>query len=205
MNKRDQFYFDNLSECIGISERAAHALLADLKDYDKVMLEEQLLEMHHIENTGDHSKHKLTEAVIRDFITPLEREDLVSLSNLIDDITDCIEELLRSIYIADVDEIRADIIPIIEVLVNCIATLKELVNEFKDFKKSKKIKELIILVNDYEEHGDRYYMKSLRDLYLSKDIGTIVIWKDIYEYIENCFDTCEDVADIIQTVMMKNM
>ena len=204
MNKRDQFYFDNLLTCMEIAEESAGALLEDLKEFDKTTLEEKLIRMHAIETKGDQNKHRLTEAVIKDFITPIEREDLVSLSNLIDDITDCVEEILKSMYIADVDVIRDDIIPIIGVLYNCISTLKDLVREFKDFKKSSKLSELIILVNDYEEHGDRYHTQSLRKLYMSRDTETILVWKDIYQYIENCFDTCEDVADVIQTVVMKN-
>ena len=205
MNKKDQFYFDNLLECIEISEETAQKLLDDLKVYDKEEMESMLITMHTLETKGDTTKHKLTEAISKDFITPLEREDLITLSNLVDDITDCVEEILKAIYVVDVSEIREDVISIIEVLVNCIGTVKSLISEFRNFKKSKNIRELIVLVNDYEEHGDRYYTNSIRELYLTKDLEQILMWKDVYTLIEECFDTCEDVADVILTVIMKNI
>ena len=77
--------------------------------------------------------------------------------------------------------------------------------ELKDFKHSKKLENYIIRVNDLEEQADRLYTENLHRLYQEQDIRTIIVWQKIYEYMENCIDTCEHAADIVGTVKMKNL
>ena len=72
------------------------------------------------------------------------------------------------------------------------------------FKTSKTIEDYIIKVNDLEEQGDKLYRICLHQLYQEEDVRTIIIWRNIYEGIEKCLDTCEHAADIVSTVIMKN-
>ena len=168
------------------------------------MLPEKLDAMHELEQKGDAKKHKMMKALSQAFITPIEREDLVALSGYIDDITDAVEEVLLQIYMSNVSAIRTDVFPTLDLLSECIKALGDVLEELKDFKHSKVIEDYIIRVNDLEEQGDRLYVENMHTLHQEDDIRNVVIWRTIYEYLENCIDTCEHVADIVGMVIMKN-
>ena len=146
----------------------------------------------------------MTSALMQAFITPIEREDLVALSSYLDDITDALDEVLMEFYICDIREIREDVLPFIDLLPECVSALHDVLKELKHFKTSKTIEDYIIKVNDLEEQGDKLYRICLHQLYQEEDVRTIIIWRNIYEGIEKCLDTCEHAADIVSTVIMKN-
>ena len=83
--------------------------------------------------------------------------------------------------------------------------LAKCVEEFPNYKKSKKLKELIVEVNSIEEEGDRLYIKTMRDLYKNDNIDYIIRWSKIYGLMEKCLDSCETVADELEVVMLKNL
>ncbi len=203
-DKREAFYFENLVSCVDFSEQAVQYLQEVLHGYKRSDLTEQMIRMHEIEHAADTKKHELTRAVAEDFITPIEREDLISLSNYLDDITDGIEEILRQLYIIDTDTIRSDLHQLVEVLQKAIFTVKMIMQLFADFKHSDRIQQMIVSVNQLEECGDTLYMDAMHKLYLEADLRTILGWKDIYLCVEACIDTCEHVADTVQAVIMKN-
>lgn len=202
--KKEEFYYKNLCSAIEYSYQAAQFLTETLKNYDQEMLPEKLDAMHELEQKGDAKKHKMMKALSQAFITPIEREDLVALSGYIDDITDAVEEVLLQIYMSNVSAIRTDVFPTLDLLSECIKALGDVLEELKDFKHSKVIEDYIIRVNDLEEQGDRFYVENMHTLHQEDDIRNVVIWRTIYEYLENCIDTCEHVADIVGMVIMKN-
>lgn len=202
--KKEEFYYKNLCACVDYSYQAALLLKEYLTAYDTVQIKKKLDQMHEIEQKADVKKHKMMSALSQAFITPIEREDLIALSDYLDDITDAIEEVLLQIYMCHVKKIRKDILPMAELLTECIQALGDVLQELKDFKHSKVIENYIIHVNDLEEKGDQLYLESMYRLHEEQDIRTVVVWRNIYEYMENCMDTCEHVADIVTTVMMKN-
>lgn len=202
--KKDDFYFANLLHCAEGSYHAASYLEQVIQEFNRDTLLEKLEEMHEMEQNADALKHEMMAVLNKAFITPIEREDLVELSDHLDDITDAIEEVLLQIYICNVQEIREDILPTIHVLLECIECLCEVLKEFDDFKNSSTIVEQIVRVNDFEEQGDHLYKESMYRLHKEGDIQSIVTWRTVYECIESCFDTCEHAADIVQTVIMKN-
>lgn len=202
--KKEEYYFKNLCTCGEYSHEAAVFLQETLKEFKKKEIKEKLDELHELEQKADSKKHKMMSAVNRAFITPIEREDLIALSNYLDDITDAVEEVLLHIYMCNVDSIREDVFPMIRVLVKCIEALQNVLKELKNFRHSEKLETCIIKVNDLEEQGDRLYVENMYRLHQERDIQTIVVWRSIYECIENCMDTCEHAADTVNMVIMKN-
>ena len=208
MNKKaekDMFYFRNMSECVDIAKDAISLLLVSLNTFKPDELPSKLREMHLLEQKGDQKKHELVEVVSSAFITPIEREDIIAISNILDDIIDNIEDVLIQIYVTNVRELRYDIIPGCENAQKCIQSLSELIYEFPNFKKSEMINDLIIEVNHYEEQGDKRFMDSMVRLYREDSLDPVVRWKSVYQCIENILDSCEDAADTVQTVIMKNI
>lgn len=203
-SKKEEFYYRNLSNCVEISYEAATMLRDILTDFDKQKIEVQLNAMHALEQKGDGLKHEMMEALNKAFITPIEREDLIALSNYLDDITDAVEDVLLHIYICNVRQIRKDILPMSILLQQCIRELGKVLEELPDFKHSNHIRTYIIRVNEFEEEGDKLFVENMHRLYQEDNVYSIVTWRKIYECLENCMDTCEHAADIVSTVMMKN-
>ena len=85
------------------------------------------------------------------------------------------------------------------------ATFKETISEFRNFKSSKTIKEKLVEVNTLESDGDHLYTELVHELFCGeKDTLKLITWLKIYDDLEACLDYCEDAADIIESVIMKN-
>lgn len=203
--KKDEFYYKNLNACVEYAYQETELLRDAMEHYDKNTIQEKMEAIHELEQQGDTKRHKMMEVLSQAFITPIEREDLIALSNNLDDITDAVEEVLLQVYMCDVDTIRADVFPLLDLLKECIQALGDVIRELKNFKHSKKMERYIIRVNDLEEQGDKLYMESMHCLHAEGNVKEILVWRTIYECIETCMDTCEHAADIVETVRMKNM
>ena len=85
------------------------------------------------------------------------------------------------------------------------AGVYNLLQEFADFKHASKLKQEIININSLEEEADSLYFSSMRKLHTEEtDVRQIIAWREIYDYLEKCADTCEHVADTVGSVVMKN-
>ena len=205
MARKDSFYFNNFVDSAEVSCEAAQVLKDILCNFSVDTLPENKVKLHEIEHKGDDKRHEMTNAIASAFITPLEREDILKLSQYIDDVTDCIEDILIRIYINNVTSIRPDSLEFMDILISCCAAMKDMLEEFPNFKKSKKLNELIIEINRLEELGDDMYVSCMRNLHTtSTDPLEIIAWREIYEFFERTCDTCENVADIIESISIGN-
>ncbi len=205
MAKGDKVYFDNFSACAALSKKAAEYLARCLESYDADRIEEMLKEMHGIEHAADLKKHEMNDALAKAFVTPVDREDLDMLSRDLDNVTDALEEVLQKFYVYDIRTVEPDAIEFAKKLVSACGLLCDLMDEFANFKRSKKIRALIVGLNDAEEECDKLYLDCMRALTKrSADVMTTVSWRDIYECLEACADGCEHVGDCVGSVIMKN-
>lgn len=203
--KQDSFYFDNFVACAEDSCRAAQMLKETLEEFDPDSLKEKLDLIHEIEHSGDAKKHEMLDHLVKEFLPPIEREDIVSLSQNIDNMTDKVEDVMLRVYMNNVQEIEPNALKMTDVVIECCNAVRDLLVEFKNFKKSRTLKQLIIRINDLEEESDRLFMESIRGLYTeSEDPIRIIAWRDIYIYLERCADACEHVADVVESVVMSN-
>lgn len=205
MAKSDRFYFDNFAQTAELLKKAALYLVECLKNYDAEKITSMLEEMHGIEHSADKKKHEMNAALVKAFVTPVDREDLDMLSQKLDDVIDELEEILQKFYIYNIRTIRPDAIEFAEKLVTACELISSAMTEFKSFKKSKKISGLIIELNNVEEECDRLYLTSMRALTSdTTDVLENVSWRKIYDCFESCADACEHVSECIGTVIMKN-
>ena len=205
MAKGDKFYFDNFMAGAALSKKAADYLVECLENYDPDKIEEMVRKMHEIEHTADGNKHEMNDALAKAFVTPVDREDLDMLSQNIDHINDKFEEIMQKFYIYNIREIEPAAIAFAKKLVKSCELLCDLMAEFENFKRSKKIHALIVELNDIEEECDKLYLSSMRALTLNHaDLLTTISWRDIYECIESCADACEHASECVGTVIMKN-
>lgn len=205
MAKGDKFYFDNFAESTALSLKAATYLVACLENYNPADIEKMLEEMHRIEHSADVKKHEMNAALAKAFVTPVDREDLDMLSHNLDQVTDKLEEVLQRFYIYNIQTVDEAVITFAKKLVCSCELLCQLMGEFENFKRSKKIHDLIIQLNDVEEECDRLYLASMRALTTSgADALTVVSMRKIYDCFESCADACEHVSECVGSVIMKN-
>ena len=202
--KKEEFYYKNLNASIEVAYERGKVLRDTLQNYHQGSLKEKLDQLHELEQKGDNKKHKMMEVLNQAFITPIEREDLVALSGYLDDISDGVEDILLEFYMCHVTEVRRDVLPMVNLLLECMQALGDVLRELKDFKHSKSIAKQIIRVNELEEKGDRLFVENMHRLHQEEDLRTIMIWRNIYGRVECCVDICEHVADVVETVKMKN-
>lgn len=203
--KKDNNYFEMFVDVADYSVQAATMLHQVLTNYDPDELSVILENMHNIEHAGDAKKHDLTKKLASEFMTPIEREDIMQLSEEIDNVIDNIEDALLRAYMFNISEIRSEALEFTETIVKCVSALRETLIEFEHFRKSPTIKNTIVEVNRLEDVGDEIYIRAMRRLYTENiDSISVMSWTVMFDQLEKCCDTCEHVADIVSGVIMKN-
>lgn len=205
MAKKKNEYFDELTELVGYSCEAGEYLHNFFKEFDLMQIDERKEAMHKIEHTADGRKHEMMQKLMREFITPIEREDIMQLAQEIDEVTDRIEDVFLRIYMYNIQTLRPDALTFSHTIFNCCKALKMAVQELYQYKKPDKISPYIIQVNSLEEEGDKLYMEAVRRLYLEEsDPITIMAWTETFNRMERCCDACEHAANVVESVIMKN-
>ena len=205
MSKRDYNYFKALEEMSVFSVRAAEKLCEILLSYNPTKVVQEVKEIHKIEHAEDEKKHELMKNLVKEFITPIEREDIVTLAQMLDDVTDSIEDIVQKLYIFNVLKLRKEAIDFTNVISECCKMLVEVMAEFNNFKKSKTIKNSIVKINELEEKGDDLYLESVRRLYVeSTDAAELMVWTIIFDAFEKTCDAIEHLANAVESVIMKN-
>lgn len=204
-SKQNSFYFDNFIACADYSCKAAQLLDKGMRQFDPAQIGDMIEEMHEVEHAGDEKKHELLNVLAKAFITPIEREDIILLGQNIDEVTDKIEDVLLRMYCNNIKSVRPDALELVAVVIECCNELKEMLEEFPRFKNSKKLHEKIVNINTLEEKADQLFISSMRNLHTTCDDPVmIIVWREIYIYLEKCVDACEHVADTVESVIMKN-
>lgn len=206
MAKKNNLYFESFVEMARAACEAANLLHKILHTFDVEQLPGQREQMHVIEHGADKVKHRMMEQLMREFLPPIEREDISAMAQAIDNVTDSIEEVLMRIYMYDLRELRPEVVQFSELIVRGCEALLVAMEEFPNYRKSAKIHESIVRVNSIEEEGDRLYLAAGRRLYSEKDVtaADLSAWMRTLDYLEDCCDACERVADLAETVILKN-
>jgi len=199
-------YFDALITQGEYAVKEAQMLIEIVKDFDPEKLLEQCAAVHDIENAADKQTHLLFTHIATEFLTPIDREDIAEVALRLDDIVDYIDDVAHLLYMYVIQEIHPPTIEMAEIINKATDALVEVLREFRNFKKSKTLADYLIVVNDLEEEADRLYACTIRNLYLNHTADPIFVmaWSNIFQYMERCIDACENVADRISTIALKN-
>jgi uncharacterized protein Yka (UPF0111/DUF47 family) len=199
-------YFDAMVRQGKYAQEEAHLLIEVFKNYDPQSILEQRKVMHAIENAADVQVHELFKSIATEFLTPIDREDIAELAHRLDDVADYIDDVLHQLYMYDIKEIFPPAIQMAELIEKTTAALVAALEEFKNFRKSETLRGFLVAVNDYEEEADAIYSRSIRELYTQPSDNPVFImaWSNIFLRMERCVDSCENLADIMATIALKN-
>ena len=205
MAKKKSNYYEMFVAIAEDAIKAAQYLEKTVKDFNPAKTEKMAKSMHEIEHGADLKKHELMKTLADEFMTPIEREDIVTLAWELDDVLDYIEEVFQLFFMFNIQEMRPQAIDFADLIVRSTTAMKVCFDEFHNFRRSQTIGGKIIEVNVVEELADVLYMKAMRDLYTKeKDPVKVNAWGIIFDKLEKTCDRCEHVADTIESVIMKN-
>ncbi len=206
MGRREELnYFDVFIKNAGFVYQEAMMLRDYLEDFNASKSQEIEEKVHTIEHTADISQHEILNYLVKDFVPPIDREDIIMLCHEIDNAVDMVDELVININIYNITKLQDDINDYIMILNEMTDDLVELMKEFKAAKKREQITPYVVKINNTEEKGDALFQKSIKNIYQNlKDPIEVIKWTTIYNCFENCFDAIENVTDVVDEVMMKN-
>lgn len=205
-NKLPKFnYYDEFIKNADIALQMSEILKDFLSNYNISEAEEIKEKIHKLENDADENLHYINNYLVKDFLPPIDREDIVSLVNEIDDAIDGIDEIVIKLDIFNIIELREDVYNFIDVINRLCITQKEILNKFKTNKKYDEVNQLVIKVNHLEEEGDKLYQQGIKTLFQGTDPIEMVKWEKIYAALENCIDSFEKAANTIGKIVMINM
>ncbi len=205
MKKQKLNYFDEFIKNMQFSIEEFDLLKEIFEDFDEEKVANNLAKMHQIEHKADIKKHNLMSYLLKDFIPPIEREDIIELCHKIDNVIDNIEEILINFYMLNIKYLKPEISEYFDLLSKCCNTCSNLIIEFKNYKKSKTIFDIISQINNFEGKGDKLFMKNMRNLHMEcSDAKEIIVWTKIYNCFEKCYDSFEKVSDYVETIILKN-
>ena len=157
------------------------------------------------EHQADDLAHTALDRLDRTFITPFDREDIHTLVNEQDNVIDMIDALAKRFTLYHVKSIEPTFVKQCEVLVKATATLSEAVHRLRKSRKLSELSDKLIEIHRLESEGDDNHHAAISKLY-SGDTDTLEVlkWKEIYDYVENAIDGCEDVGNTLERIVLKN-
>lgn len=206
MKKKETYnYYDEFIKNSEYIVKSATILKETLKDYNQESLQKNIVEVHKLENEADGALHKMRNYLVKDFLPPIDREDIILMGHKLDDIEDHIDEILINLNIYHIEKIREEMIEFTEILLEACESVKHALEEFKNSKKFDIVKQKTIEINQLEEKGDRIFEKAMKRLYSTeKDSLEVIRWTEMFRCLEDAVDSCEHLADSIEDVIMKN-
>ena len=154
------------------------------------------------EHTGDRLTHDVVDLLNRTFVTPFDRDDIYRLSAALDDVCDHVDEAADNLGSYGVESVPAKAREQADVILRSAIKLDEAVQRLEGFRDSEaQLSELRVL----EDEGDRLVRDGIAELFRSgQDAISIIRWKDIHEQLEEAVDACENAADVLEAILVKN-
>jgi predicted phosphate transport protein (TIGR00153 family) len=164
--------------------------------------DELLRDIKELEHEGDRLTRELVDLLNRTFVTPFDRDDMYELASALDDICDHIDEAAGNISGYGVRDIRPFAKEQAQVILRSTEKLREAVERIDGFKDAERqLHEL----RDLEDEGDRLNREAVSQLFRTEnDAIAILRWKDIHEQLEEAVDACENAADVLEAILVKN-
>jgi predicted phosphate transport protein (TIGR00153 family) len=158
-----------------------------------------------IEHETDVITHACVERLHKTFITPFDRDDIHRLITRMDDVMDYIDSAAIAVMLYELTDMTPPVRELADVLVRSTESVAVAVSGLKNVKQSKAILDACIEVNRLENEGDEILRGALAELFRgAKDPLLVLKWKEVYEALENATDRCEDVANVIEGVVLEH-
>jgi predicted phosphate transport protein (TIGR00153 family) len=193
-------FFDLFTQASANAREISRLLVELLADWPASR--ETLRDIREAEHEGDRLTHAVIDLLNRTFVTPLDRDDMYRLASVIDDVCDHVDEAADNIDAYEVRNVPDRARQQAEVIYRAASRLHEAVDLLEGFKDSRR---QLTALRELEDEGDRLSREAIADLFRSgQDPLSIIRWKDIHEQLEEAVDACENAADVLEAILVKN-
>ncbi len=199
-------YFALLTEQAAFCVQAAELLEQALGQFDADKAVAVHHQMHEIENNADLLHHDILKKLYAEFITPIDQDDILRLVQIIDDVTDALDEVTLDFYMYNIRTLPKGADTFAKLVSTCVRSLHAAVAELKNFKKPEQLRAHIIEMNHAESEADTIYTEAIRSLFTDNtaDAATLISSHKVLDSLENCCDLCEHAADVIEQIIIGN-
>ena len=167
--------------------------------------EELYKQIDKLENKGDELTHQIYLELGKNFITPFDREDIHALATAIDDVADNIQGAANRMSLYRIDEFNDHIKKLSDLILQGSIDLEKAVRELKDLRNVRAIADSCIRINSMENQADYVFDRAVADLFLyERDAIKLIKYKEILAALENATDMCEDAANVMESILVKN-
>ena len=160
-------------------------------------------EILHLESKGDSASHAVIEQLNKSFITPFDREDIYALTKELDDITDMINTMTGRIKVYKIPGNDRHLMEFAKVIEESVFTVSTAVKGLRRKNGSKAVLDACVEINRLENVGDAMRDAVIMELFESKSAIEIIKWKEIYQDAETVLDICEDVSNVVESILLK--
>jgi len=199
---REFNFFDLFEKQVKYAVEAA-GYFKELVSKDSVD-EKSLENMHRLEHEGDEVTHEIFERLNKTFITPFDREDIHALAKELDDIVDMLYTIVNRLKVYRIERNDKNLMEFASVIDESVRAIECAIKGLRNMKHSKSVTDSCVEVNRLENVGDSMRDEMLAKLFeTEKDPIALIKWKEIYQDAETVLDICEDVAHIVQNILVK--
>jgi predicted phosphate transport protein (TIGR00153 family) len=200
---RETSFFDFFEQHAALVVRGARELLSMAGG--SITTQDAAKRIKSIEHEADDVTHRCVAALHKTFITPIERNDVHRLIVGLDDVIDLIDGAARRLSNYELDGASDPVKKGAETLVQSTESMERAVKGLRDMKHAKAILEECVKMNQFENQGDTIHAAAMARLFSQeRDSIVLIKWRDVYDSIENALDACEDVANIIEGIVLEH-
>jgi len=197
---REEDFFVLFRKQAALVREGCEQLLEMVTTFDR--LEERAKQLKEVEHRADVVTHEIFERLNRTFITPLEREDIHQLASNLDDVLDAVEAIGSRLFLFQVGQPPAEALRMAKILTECATQIEQAVD---NLKKMNNLISFTMEINRLENEADGISRQVTADLFSGKhDLLDVMRWKEIYDRLEDAADKCEDVANAIESIVVKS-
>lgn len=199
--KEEKFFdlFETQADTIVEASKKLKELILDWKVDSPIV--KRIIEMEHV---ADVTTHQIIDKLNRSFITPFDREDIYELASKMDDVIDLIQGTASRMQLYRLERPSEELGKLAVVICQAVEVLKSAVYSLREKKNFNKILEYCVEINGFENDGDHIQEQALHNLFSDHhDPFSVMKWKEIYELAETAIDMCEDVANTLETIVVK--
>ena len=200
---RDMVFYDLFEQDASNLVAAAKKLVDMFYNYEDV--EAKAMQLKDFEHEGDVITHEIVQRLHRTFVTPIDREDIALLANSLDDIMDFIEAAGRTAFLYRIEQPTEKACQLASIVLKVTEKLSEIMPSLRRNDKFKWIIEQCVEVNSLENEADDVYHAALAELFDDcSQACEIIKWREIYQHLEDATDRGEDVANVLEGIVLKH-
>jgi hypothetical protein len=199
---KEERFFELFDSAAANLVKGASLLLELVRDSSRT--QELRHQIEEVEHEGDITTHEIADRLNRTFVTPFDHEDIHALAGRLDDVLDNIEATADRMFLYEAGTPPPEMIALVEVLWQATQVLQKMVTGLRDMKSARRILDYSIEIHRLENVGDEDSRLALAKLFRTTDAIYALKWKELYDHVEEALDKCEDVASIVEGIVVKH-